>query len=278
MNIRKKVVISIHEIGCDQKCHGWNFCVERSNCGIGSRWFWNWPSGGEHIKSKRTGTHKRQSWSNTFCWIQDYLIFKGPFWNLPYNSDSEVWKFWMTHEYVINLHISHGWSCFLLFCFSYFVRVNRLLFGGVCLVGASRAPRASLTRAQQHLNNYSAEYNLFHNFYEACISTEICLYWRIKDVESWRGEVGLISSPPPLTIPSILPLSSPPAPRYWLSASQKPSKQIFSSKSVANLYFFFRLAFDSNKICLKHYSWTPSNINVIFSFVWIRKWIQKSVN
>ena len=93
----------------------------------------------------------------------------------------------MKNEYVINLYVSHGWSCFLLFCFSYFVRVNRLLFGGVCLVGASRAPRASLTRAQQHLNNYSAEYNLFHNFYEACISTEICLYWRIKDVESWWG-------------------------------------------------------------------------------------------
>ena len=49
---------------------------------------------------------------------------------------------------------------FLLFRFSSFLRLNRLLFAGVCLVGASRAPRASLTRAQQHLNNYSAEYNL----------------------------------------------------------------------------------------------------------------------
>ena len=36
------------------------FCVERSNCGILSRWFWNWPSSGEHIKTKRTGEHKRQ--------------------------------------------------------------------------------------------------------------------------------------------------------------------------------------------------------------------------
>ena len=153
----------------------------------------------------------------------------------------------MKNEYVINLYVSHGWSCFLLFCFSYFVRVNRLLFGGVCLVGASRAPRASLTRAQQHLNNYSAEYNLFHNFTRHAYLRKFA-YIGGSRMLNHGGEGGLISSLPPLTIPSILPLSSPPAPRYWLSASQKPSKQIFSSKSVANLYFFFRLAFDSTKI------------------------------
>ena len=32
---------------------------------------------------------QRQSWSNTFCWIQDYLIFKRPFRNWPCSSDSE---------------------------------------------------------------------------------------------------------------------------------------------------------------------------------------------
>ena len=86
-------------------------------------------------------------------------------------------------------------SCFLLFSFSYFLRLNRLLFAGVCLVGASRAPRASLTRAQQRLNNYSTEYNLSPiSTNRSHICTEICLYWRIEDVESRRvrggGRVG----------------------------------------------------------------------------------------
>ena len=77
------------------------------------------------------------------------------------NTKSEV-----LNEYVtLCIYTPHRVLFFIvLFCLFYFVRVNRLLFAGVCLVGASRAPRASLTRAQQRLNNYSAEYNLFPNF------------------------------------------------------------------------------------------------------------------
>ena len=186
-------------------------CVERTNCGIGSRWFWNWPSSGEQIKSRRTGKHKRQSWSNTFCWIQDYLIFKRPFRNWPRSTDSEH-KFdhpppspwWSVKIRCTDLDFrdretGFAFWCictshmvfFLLFSFSYFLRLNRLLFAGVCLVGASRAPRASLTRAQQRLNNYSTEYNLSPiSSNRSHICTEICLYWRIEDVESRRVRGG----------------------------------------------------------------------------------------
>ena len=245
------------------------FCVERTNCGIGSRWFWNWPSSGEQIKSRRTGKHKRQSWSNTFCWIQDYLIFKRPFWNWPCSSDSEH-KFdhpppspwWSVKIRCTDLDFrdretGFAFWCictshmvfFLLFSFSYFLRLNRLLFAGVCLVGASRAPRASLTRAQQRLNNYSTEYNL------SPISSNRCHIYarkfayiggsRMLNHGGWGeggGWVNILSTTADNTFNP--PLSSPSVPRYWLSASQKPSKQIFSPESIAKLYFFVKLVFD----------------------------------
>ena len=109
--------------------------------------------GGEHIKSKRTGGRT-----------------KGNPGQMPWSTKSEADSSLLSqynHYSTINLRQTSStaaeffgsWDCagacpvcilqfyFLLFCFLFSERLNRLLFAGVCLVGASGAPRASLTRA-----------------------------------------------------------------------------------------------------------------------------------
>ena len=154
---------------------------------------------------------------------------------------------------------------FYCFSFPYFLRLNRLLFAGVRLVGASRAPRASLTRAQPSLNNYSAEYNLFHNFCDHRHKNRNLLILEVQGcwiIGRGRGG-GLISSPPPLTIPSILPLSSLLALRYWLSFPETIKTDFLPKKRCEIVYFLFKHLFNSTKI--QHHSWTPLYDNAIFS-------------